>query len=210
MPEHRRVPVVGLIGGIGSGKSAVASWVADSRNVVVIDGDNQGHLALQRTGIKEQIRSKFSDEVFDDTGEIDRVKLAKKVFGPSMEHQKSRTELERIVHPEIKQAFQDTISKANSSKGTEAVILDAAVLLEAGWDSVCDVVVFIETPELERLNRVRENRGWTTEEFHSREANQLSLESKRNRADVIISNFGDIVTAGTELSQIIQQLSTQS
>jgi dephospho-CoA kinase len=208
--EHRRVPVIGLIGGIGSGKSAVASWVVDNSDVVVIDGDKQGHLALQQTGIKKQVRQQFGNEVFDNTGEIDRTSLAKKVFGPSIEHQNARTKLEQIVHPEIKQAFREIIFKANSSGTTEAVILDAAVLLEAGWDSVCDLVVFIETSEHERLNRVRDNRNWKTEEFHSREANQLSLESKRNRADIVISNSGDIATAGTELTRVIQQLSTQS
>lgn len=205
MSDRQRVPVIGLIGGIGSGKSAVADWVSQRRRVIRIDGDLEGHRALQQTEIKNKLKERFGNEILDSSGQVDRAILAGKVFGPLPEHEQARTDLENIVHPEIEKAIRKQIEIANQSKSTEAILLDAAILLEAGWEKSCDAVVFIDTPESERVRRVRENRGWDAEELHKREANQYPLDLKRQRADFIISNSASIEEAGMQLEQIIQQ-----
>lgn len=88
----------------------------------------------------------------------------------------------------------------------EAVLLDAAVLFEAGWDELCDAVVFVEVPEAIRLERVSRTRGWNAEELEKREASQLSLAEKKKRADSIVDNSGSITEAGTRLEGFVRQL----
>lgn len=209
MSQRYHVPVVGLVGGVGSGKSAVAAWVAAKRNIIVVDGDRVGHQVLEQPLVKEQIRQRFGDDVFDAGGDVNRKKLAERVFGPLPEHRQARAGLEQISHPRIEEVFRGTIADAESSLNTEAVVLDAAVLLEAGWDGLCDAIVFIDTPEETRTQRVQSNRGWSETELTQREASQLSLDSKRSRADFVISNVADVADAGKQLEQRLIQIIDQ-
>lgn len=209
MSDRYHVPVIGLVGGVGSGKSSVAKWVASKRNIVVVDGDRVGHQVLKQTVTKQKIRQRFGDDVFDADGEVSRKKLAEIVFGPSPEQQQARIDLEQITHPQIKEVFRGTIADAATSLTSEAVVLDAAVLLEAGWEEMCDAVVFVYTPLETRMQRVRDNRGWSEAELSQREASQLSLESKRSRADFVISNTADIAAAGKQLEQQLNQIIDQ-
>ena len=207
MSRRRQFPVIGLVGGVGSGKSAVAGWLSSRRNVIVIDGDEVGRRLLALPEVKEQIRERFGGEVFDGHGEVVRAKLAREVFGTSASHKEARTDLERILHPRIEQSFRGTISAAETSNRVEAVVLDAAVLLEAGWGSLCDFVVFIDTPAELRLRWVREGRGWDQADLERRESCQLSLKLKRSRADYVIPNTGAIAHAGKQLEQLATQYS---
>lgn len=209
MTQQKQVPIIGLVGGIGSGKSAVAAWVAKKHSVVVIDADQIGHQTLQQPVVQQKIRQQFGETVFDNSGNIDRSILAQKVFGSLPEHQQLRTTLEQIVHPEIEKIIQGTISEAFASKTTDAIFLDAAILFETHWNKLCDAVVFVDTPFEQRLQRVQENRQWTTEELRKRESNQLDIELKRNHADFTISNDNHLEHAGQQLEQLMQQLMAQ-
>ncbi|MBC8115788.1 MAG: dephospho-CoA kinase [Candidatus Saccharimonas sp.] len=198
-----RIPVVGIVGGIGSGKSAVARWVATQANIHVIDADRLGHEALMAGDVKASLRLKFGDDIFDVQGEVLRGALARRVFGDAEEHRAARHMLEQIVHPEIERRIVDEIRRAADS-GSQAVLLDAAVLLEAGWQRQCDAVVFIETPDDVRLERVRQRSGWTAEELHRRETSQLSLTDKRKQSDAVVSNAGQVSDAGQQLLNFLR------
>ena len=200
----RRIPVIGVVGGIGSGKSAVANWVADHSRVVVIDADRLGHEALKAGHVRDALRLRFGSSIFDDQGVIIRSELAKQVFGNDAAHLLARGDLERIVHPEIGRQIAESIALAAGS-GSEAVLLDAAVLLEAGWRNLCDLIVYIETPDSVRLQRVREKRGWTEEELRRREASQWSLPDKRREADLIVVNDQNLDAAGKRLLEALKQ-----
>ena len=197
-PSADRIPVVGIVGGIGSGKSAVAQWVATQVNVHVVDADRLGHEALRASDVKSSLRLKWGDDIFDAQGEVLRGALARRVFGDTEEHRAARHTLEQIVHPEIERRIVDEIRRA-ADAGNQAVLLDAAVLLEAGWQRLCDAVVFIETPDDVRLERVRQRSGWTADELHRREASQLSLSNKRKQSDAVVSNAGRVSDAGQQL-----------
>lgn len=174
--------VVGLLGGIGSGKSAAAAAFA-RRGAIVITADELGHQALRDPAIRAEIVNKWGPQVVNGRGEVDRPSLAKVVFADP----KSRKELEAITHPWIRRRAEEIIGQARE-KQTPLIILDAAVLLEAGWESVCDQLLFIESSSKTRYNRVLDNRGWTLEELLRREDAQLPLTNKRAKADHIIVN----------------------
>ncbi len=196
--------MVGIVGGIGSGKSAVANWVASRANVPVLDADQLGHEALKSVAVRDALRLRFGPSIFGEDGFIVRSALAKEVFGDQPDKKLARHDLEAIVHPEISRQIQYAIDSA-SAHGAELVLLDAAILLEAGWRSKCDLVVFIDTPDAVRLERVRVNRGWTQDELARREASQWSLQNKRRESDLIVTNDRDLEYAGRQLQELLQQ-----
>ena len=199
-----RIPVIGIIGGIGSGKSSVAKWVAAQAGLRVIDADALGHAALREPHIIQALCEQFGTDIRSDDGQIVRSLLAKKVFGSSSNQLSARHELERIVHPEIKKKIVEEIAKA-AGLGQSAVLLDAAVLLETGWKDQCDLIVFVQTPDSIRLKRVQENRGWTAEELQRREASQWSLARKQAAADLTVTNDRELDHAGRQLLEAFQQ-----
>lgn len=202
--SQRRIPIVGIVGGIGSGKTAVANWVADHARVTVLNADKLGHEALEADTVKQALSHRFGDCILNAKGEIERAALAREVFGDDPVHVAARHDLEKIVHPEIGRRIAAGIEAA-AAKEQEAVLLDAAVLLETGWRSKCDLVVFVETPEAIRLTRVKENRGWTEEELRRRESSQWSLAEKRRESDLIVVNDADLEVAGRRLLESLQQ-----
>ncbi len=199
----RRIPVIGVVGGIGSGKSAVAREVATLANVHVVDADRLGHEALLDSDVKRALRRQFGETIFDATGEVDRRVLARCVFGDGASHRTARHALEQIVHPEIARRIAGEIARAEAA-GQEAVLLDAAVLIEAGWRRLCDAVVFIDAPEDLRLKRVQQRSGWTLEELHRREASQLSLPEKRGQCDAVIANATDVAESGRQFVNFLR------
>lgn len=192
------IPVIGIIGGIGSGKSSVARWASEHANLAVVDADRLGHLALENDRIKSALRQRFGDQIFDAAGEVQRSALARVVFGPSELQQAARGDLERIVHPEIESRIAEAITQAAAGH-CQGVLLDAAVLLESGWQKRCDAVVFVDASDETRECRVAVRSNWSPEELQKREASQLSLREKRERSDAVISNNQDVSLAGRQL-----------
>ena len=115
---------------------------------------------------------------------IDRGALGSIVFSdPAARH-----DLEAIVHPEMLRRFEAAIERETDRGLAPAIILDAAILLEAGWDQLCDLVVFVDASWSARLDRVARDRGWTAEVLRAREAAQWPADAKRERADIRIRN----------------------
>jgi dephospho-CoA kinase len=207
--DHTHIPVVGIVGGIGSGKSSVARWVATrDPDVLLINGDEVGHEVLTFNAVQDALRQRFGQRVFDATGQIDRSAMGQLVFGSSDEKHSARHDLECIVHPRIRETFEKRIADANTAK-KHAVLLDAAVLFEAGWNDLCQAIVFIDVPRGERLGRLRAGRGWDETEVERREASQVSLETKRNRSNFVIDNAQSIEEAGRKLRDLIRDLQTR-
>ena len=199
----KTIPVIGVVGGIGSGKSAVANWVAAHANVSVIDADKLGHDALKSAIVKEALLHRFGPGIFGVDGFVNRSALAKHVCGDHPEQLAARHDLEQIVHPEIGRRISDEIDLATTNRRV-AVLLDAAVLLEAGWRQLCDLVVFVDTPDAIRLARVQQNRNWTEDELRRREASQWRLDRKRREADFIVTNDRDLEYAGSQLLEMLR------
>lgn len=202
--QQLRIPVVGIVGGVGAGKSTVVRNVADLQ-LFVIDADRIGHDLLQTNLIRNRLRDAFGDEIFNDAGQVERKRLAEKVFGGTDEQTQNLHRLNQILHPAIRNEMLHSISQA--PQDADAIILDAALLLEAGWADECDAVVFIDTPLEKRQQRVAENRGWSVGELQRREASQWSLLKKREAAEFIVDNSGSPETAAQQMTQIIKHIS---
>ncbi|MGE0534037.1 MAG: dephospho-CoA kinase [Pirellulales bacterium] len=225
--------VIGLLGGIASGKSFVAELFRQ-RGAVVLDGDRAGHEVLHDKEVKQAVRQRWGAGVFGPDGEIDRRALAKQVFVPRAAMREAPAEattptseisrpesatvsnpaaknapgeleyLEQLTHPRIAAKLAQQVQAAVES-GAPAVVVDAAVMIKAGWDALCDTIVFVEAPREVRLQRARQ-RGWTEEEFTRREAAQESLDEKRARADVTIDNAGLPAETAAQLDRFWQAL----
>jgi dephospho-CoA kinase len=199
---RKKTLVVGILGGIGSGKSEVSRGLSKHFKTFLIDADRVGHDVLGIPTVQDDIRQAFGDSVFD-RAEICRKSLAQKVFGSELHHKQALIELEKIAHPEIRRQVEKQI--ADIPHETDVVVLDAAVMLEAGWNDLCDTIVFVDTPFETRLKRVEENRGWTADELRRREASQVSLEDKRAVSEFIVDNSGSLENAVQQLTAFIDK-----
>lgn len=181
----RRLMVVGLAGGIGSGKSTIARIMGDL-GFMVIDSDQLARAALDRPEVRAALISWWGPGVVNAEGKIDRVKIASIVFQKPEE----RARLEALVHPLVKHGREQVVERA-AAEGRVGVVVDAPLLFEAGSDKDVDVVLFVDTPREMRLARVRETRNWDEAELIRREAAQWPLDKKRDLSDAVVRN--DIV-----------------
>ncbi len=179
--------VIGILGGVASGKSWVAHELA-RRGAGVLDADRAAHEVLRMPEIEEAVRRRWGDDVFDAAGRIDRAKLAQIVFSDPPTGPHERRYLEQLTHPEIGRLLAREARRLEAT-GRAAAVLDAPLLLEAGWDKLCDTLVFVAAPRRVRRQRAS-RRGWSEAEFAAREEAQQPPEAKRERADVVIDNSG--------------------
>ncbi len=152
-------PVIGLLGGIGSGKSQVAALLS-RHGGRVIDADQLGHQALRQPDILHRVVQRWGARLLDEQGQIVRRRLAAIVFGDPAERQA----LEEIVHPWIGQAIREEIARAQTDPAIRFIVLDAAVMLEAGWHTVCQKLLFVDVPWQLRLERLTHQRGWSAQQ----------------------------------------------
>lgn len=200
--------MIGLVGGIGSGKSSLARELQKKYRVEIVDGDRAGHDVLKEEPVKNEIRARFGDGVFDAGGEIDRRRMSELVFGDSPARQEARRALESIVHPRITEKLSRQIAAARSNPELDFIVLDAALLLEAGWRTMCDHVIYIDTPEELRRARVFETRRWSAQQLHDREASQFPLDRKRREAHSIVRNDHHTDHALSQFDSILSRFVT--
>jgi len=201
--------IIGFIGGVGSGKSTLAKWLGEQFSIPVIDGDKLGHAALKQADVIKQLVERFGPEILDPdgldlNGEVNRSQLGALVWGDNSEAVQARKELEQIVHPVIRLSMQEAIKNARQS-GKSGIIIDAAVMIEAGWHEICDQLIFVDTPEKKRLEHVIGSRNWTEDQLRKRERSQLDLETKRKYAHFVIDNSGSLEQSGQQLMQWLHQ-----
>lgn len=188
-PSTSKRPVlIGLIGGVASGKSTVARHLA-SKGALWLDADKTAREVLEGADVRAELRERYSETVFDSHGKVNRPMLAAIVFGVDAAAQTERHWLEQLIHPRVRAQFDMAISEAEDRY--PAIVIDAPLLLEAGWDKFCDHVLLIETPRALR-QELATARGWTTAELDKREASQMSLDEKQKRATAVIFNAGTL------------------
>jgi dephospho-CoA kinase len=195
--------LIGVLGGVASGKSLVARLLG-RLGAGLLDADEAGHLVLRLPRIKDAIRRRWGEEVFDGDGHVDRARLARIVFADPPEGPRERKLLEQLTHPEIGRLLADQ-AEAMASAGTKVAVLDAPLLLESGWDRLCSTLVFVDAPREVRLTRALA-RGWSEEDFAAREDVQESLDRKRERADVVVDNSGSPEQTQAQIEQFLQSL----
>jgi len=196
--------VIGLTGGIAGGKSSVSEQLA-MRGAIVIDADKVGHEAYRKgTEPHQAVLEAFGPEVAGPDGEIDRRALGAKVFGDP----EARRRLEEIVWPAMRRMMEERLA-ALRKDGAAVAVLEAAVLIEAGWLPLVDEVwLVIASPETVR-RRLFERNGLTPEQAESRIRAQLTNEKRREYADIVIENDGSLEELIHAVDESWSQLETR-
>jgi len=179
--------IIGIVGGVASGKTLVARQF-EKLGAGVLEADAAGYEVLRMPEVELALRQRWGAQVFGADGHVDRARVARIVFAPPPDGPRERRYLEQLVHPRIGELLRAK-AQTLAERGCPIAVLDAPLLLEAGWDELCDKVVFVDSP-LELRQRRAELRGWSKEDFAAREGVQESLDHKRAHADVIIDNAG--------------------
>jgi dephospho-CoA kinase len=183
---HANKPIIGIAGGIGSGKSHVARLFGEM-GCLIIDSDEQVRALYRSEPVKQALRGWWGSEVFDASGEVDRKAVARKVFGSPND----RRRLEQLLHPMVARARDERMKEAADDAQILAYLWDTPLLFETGLNRQCDAVVFLEAPFAVRAERVRRSRGWDEQELSRREKAQMPLDTKRNLSDDVIVNAAD-------------------
>jgi dephospho-CoA kinase len=180
-------PVIGLIGAIGAGKSTAAEAFA-RRGGIVIDADRLGHEALEQPEIRRQVLDRWGGRgnLLKPDGRLDRRAIAAIVFQDPAE----RAALEAMVFPWIGRQALEAVRTAQADPAAKFILVDAAVMLEAGWDGACDRLVYVDAPLAVRQARVAARSGWSPADLAAREAAQWPAEKKKARAAAVLENGG--------------------
>jgi dephospho-CoA kinase len=192
--------VIGLVGGIGSGKSVASAMLAEL-GAEVINADVVGHEVYEpgKPGF-DAIVAEFGTDVVDADGRIDRKKLGPIVFADGAKLER----LNAIVHPLIRSEIERRISRARDKGEVRAVVVEAAILLEAGWRSLVDQVWVISARREDVVERLAAQRGMAASETDARMAKQMTDAERRSVADVVIENLGSLDDLRTRLAGLWQ------
>lgn len=195
--------IIGLLGGVAAGKSQVAR-LFEHFGAEVLDADSVGHEVLRMPSVRDAVRQHFGPGVFGPDGHVIRSRLGRIVFGSQPDAPQQLALLESLTHPHIRRELRSQADRMLAD-GVPLVILDAPVLLKAGWDELCDALVFVDCPEPVRRARAVA-RGWTAEDFAAREAAQASVESKRALGDFVVDNSGSLGYTQGQIEKVWQTL----
>lgn len=197
--------IIGLTGGIGSGKSEAANCLKKP-GVVHIDADAISRsLTAPGGGALPAIREQFGDGVFHEDGTLDRRALGETVFNDDA----ARRALEAILHPMVQRIAMDMIDKA-CADGEEAVIMDVPLLFETGMDALCDVSWVIYADRETRIERVMARDGLSREAVEARMETQMSDDDRAARATRVIDNRQSMEKFTGEVTRLYKQLLASS
>ncbi|MFH1382770.1 MAG: dephospho-CoA kinase [Chloroflexota bacterium] len=196
--------VIGLTGGIGSGKSTVSRFLTEL-GAAVLDADKIGHEAFRPdTAIWREVVATFGKQILNDAGEIDRPRLGKMVF----DNPEALARLNQIMHPRMYEIVKARIEEYRR-QGADVIVLEAALLIEAGWTPLVDEVWVAVVSRDTVLKRLKKDRGLTEEQTLARINSQLSNEERTKHADVVINNDGDLADVKKQVKQLWEKLHAQ-
>lgn len=201
------VKVIGITGGIASGKSAVANYFRE-RGATVLDADKIAHQCLELPDVVVQLESRWGAAVLDDDRLPIRREIARKVFDTAQGEAELQW-LESVIHPLVRERLEEALRDLQATAGEQPtgaseraiVILDVPLLLERGWNRYCDAVLFVDASLEERRKRAAE-RGWDSDELAKREQRQWEVSRKREAADCTVQNNSDLPALHAQLRQI--------
>lgn len=192
--------VLGILGGIACGKSLVCDQFKQL-GAIVIAADPMGHDVLRDEVVRRTLVDRWGEGVLADDGSVDRARVARIVFGAGPAARRERDFLEQQVHPRIEARIRERLDDIRRNSPDAVVLLDAALLVEAGWTSLCDEIVFVEARDEVRRERAVA-RGWSVDDWRAREAAQVSLTKKRELSRWTLDNSGPT----TETYRQVQEL----
>jgi dephospho-CoA kinase len=194
-------PIIGIAGGIGSGKSLVASALGQMQ-CLVINSDEMVRQAYKDPSVKQNLRQWWGKLVFDPSGEVDRSAVARKVFT----HPSERQRLERLIHPIVNERRTRIMNQAAQDPHVVAFVWDTPLLFETELNKLCDAVIFVDAPVELRSQRLKETRGWDRSELDRRENLQLPLDKKKELSHYVVSNFADADQVRGQVREVLSRI----
>lgn len=173
--------VIGLTGGIGSGKTTVSMFLAEL-GAIIMDADKVGHeLIKPGSNIWRQVADAFGNQILTDGDVIDRKRLGEIIFNDS----EARIKLNKIMHPPMYSLVQGQL-EVYKQQGVKVIVLEAPVLLDAGWASLVDEVWVTIASENTIMKRLKQRSGLSERDIKARISSQLKSEERIKFADVVI------------------------
>ncbi|MBV7506069.1 dephospho-CoA kinase [Bacillus sp. sid0103] len=192
--------VIGLTGGIASGKSTVSNFFKEL-NITVVDADIEARQAVMKgESAYFKIIAEFGEEVLIADGEIDRQKLGSIIF----HHEEKRQLLNNIVHPEVRKRMSAQVEKAKQN-GEEVVVLDIPLLFESKLTYMVDKTLLVFVDNETQLKRLIARNNLSVEDAEARIHSQMPLSEKIRLADAVINNNGSIADTKEQLIEILAQ-----
>ena len=195
MQNDRPFRLVGVTGGIGSGKSTVCKCFADLGRLVLSADDIARSLTEGDDGVRAAVRKEFGAAVFRKDGTLDRAGLAKEAFASAA----ATSRLNAIVHPRVFEEIDRRLAQESAARKEPYVVIEAALIYESGMDEWLDRVVVVDAPESIRISRVVARDGSTAEEVRQRMKAQWPAREKVRLADVVIVNDRNTLALETKV-----------
>jgi dephospho-CoA kinase len=181
--------IYGITGGVGCGKSAVLEYLSKKHKAYVVQADEVGHELMKKGGkAYEKLYELIGDSLLDKDGEIDKGYLASLIFSSK----NKQIAVNSIVHPLVKDRIIDMINQRFIAGDCEVFVMEAALLLEARYDVLCDEVWYVYADEEVRRERLKRTRGYSDEKIDSIMKSQLPEDVFRERCDFVLDNSGTL------------------
>jgi len=200
----RKKPIIGVIGGIASGKSTVARELG-KLGCAVISADAIAHELLQEKSVRDEIVGLFGSVILKPCGEVDRRSLARLVFSD----EGKLAALNKVIHPRVFERTAMLIAQYDHCEHARAIVLDMPLLIEVGWADRCDRLIFVQCDRHRRAERARQM-GLDEREIEIRENFQISLDKKAKLADNTIDNNSDFLTLVRQIKEIFSDIARSS
>lgn len=181
--------VIGITGGIGTGKSSVSALLRERGWTVYASDDTAKEIMDSDPEVRKRIAEALGQDVLTPAGDLDRKVMAERVFGETQEHRKRLEALNAIVHPLVLERHMDVLTQ-HAEEGTPIVAIESALLFEVGLEEGFDYVVVVDADPEECVRRVTSSRGLTPDQVRARMAEQMPMSEKRADADFVIENNG--------------------
>lgn len=194
-------PLIGIIGGIASGKSTVAAEFG-KLGCAVINADSIVHELLREEKVRNEVVQLFGPGVLNACGELDRRRLATVVFADAQR----LSAMNKVIHPRVLRRTEELIAQYNRDSHTKAIVLDMPLLIEVGWADRCDRVIFVDCDRSRRVERARTRGLLGDREIEIRENSQISLDKKATLADNIVDNNSDFLTLVRQIKELFSEI----
>ena len=201
MDKHGKKPVIGILGGMYSGKSTVAAELG-KLGCAVIDADSISHQLLEEKDVLKKVVRVFGKEILDDKGKISRSELANRVFGDPAKLAK----LTGILHPLVITRVEELIKQYDPQPAVQAIVLDIPLLMEVGWEKRCDHLIFVDCAPPVRLERAKKTGVFDADHLKIRENLQISLDKKKQIADNIVNNNSDLSGLSLQIAKVFSTI----
>ena len=196
-------PIIGIVGGIGAGKSFVAALFGQA-GCLVIDSDAQVREVYLDPKVLQTVQAWWGRDVLDGQGRIDRKSVARIIFASETE----RKRLECLIHPLVSDRREQVMAAAAGDRAVVAYVWDTPLLVEVGLHRQCDALVFVEASREDRLAHVTAHRGWDAAELERRQNLQLPLDMKREISDYHVVNTADAGYTRDQVREILSRIVT--